>query len=146
MKFKVGDLRVAVKAAEEAHRARFDEAEQKRRDEYETARAAWVAEHAEKWRQACDSIRAALRRKEPITRRMLPHDGDERWNSNLIVFAKGEPPNATYTGPGRELERVKVALELIADDEVSTTALQQLGVSPAVLRDFLDLVPAGGAE
>lgn len=145
MKFKVADLRVAVQRAVDADRARFDEREQAHAEEYDQARAKWVAENTDVWRQACDSIRAALRRKEPITRELLPYTDSRRYPGSLLVFDEREPRPHTYTGPGHALERVRVALALITDDEVSTTALQQLGVSPGVLRDFLDLVP-GDAE
>jgi hypothetical protein len=141
MKLKTADLRTAVDAAIVADRDRHNEREQARQDEYQAARKAWVAEHKDAWNAACTDIRDALRRGEPVTLDMLPKDGGT-WQVHVQVFSATEPKPDTYGGPSQALIRVRTALRLVTDAEVSMTTLQQLGVSSSVLRDVLDLMPS----
>lgn len=141
MKLNVADLRAAVETAAKAHRERWDETEAARFTDHIVASKAWVQANAAAWRDACTDIREALKRGKPVTVSMLPRDGNRYGLRDLAVFVQDPPEPRPYPGPGQALRRMQVALSLITDAEVTTTALQGLGVSPSVLRDVLDLMP-----
>lgn len=140
MKLRTDDLRSAVDAAIMYGREQWERDEQARHDEHDVNRKQWVTKNKAAWSAACTDIREALRRGKPITRDMLPH-AERGYGDLVLTFDVPEPTPRTYRGPDPALIRIKTALRLITDAEVSTTALQQLGVSPSVLRDVLDLMP-----
>lgn len=142
MQFNRTALRAAAEAALTAEEKSHDDWNTKRRDGHQAARAEWVEKYADAWLTALPKLRDKLRKGRPITPADLPAE-DLRYGSRYpAVFSDQAPTSQPYTG-GQSLRSLIRVLDAVADDKISTNALEQLGVKRDALREAVRHLGAG---
>ena len=154
MKVSRTALRAAVDQALTAHRERHDAAMARWDKAVAEHRARWIETNADAWTAALPKIRAAVKRGEPITKAHLPQVG--RYNDVALYSeptswielpdeTKLRKPPEEYAPP-RELVMCARALDVLTDEEITTTGLHQLGITGSTLRDALAHLAAVSPE
>lgn len=111
--------------------------------EHAGAVRAWHVRYAEAWATAGLVVRKAIREGRPVTRDMLPMD--RRQHSQVAVFFPQHNLDREYTPPA-ELTFLRRVLDVVADDEVTTSGLEKLGVSVRTMRDAAWHMAVGSAK
>ncbi len=131
MKFKRDDLIGRVKAAIEAERKRTAEVNAKAAEEYAAKRQAYVEETTPAWRELVKQLNLVLRSGRPVTPGDIPAALHAKgWTgTHLRVWTPEEPePRKPATD---QLEQILSILEACTDEEVTTNALERLGIKLA---------------
>lgn len=136
----------AIKAEREAHEnrvARYEEAKA-------AHKAAWIARSSQKWAEACVKIQDAIANGEPVTKDLLPTYRTSRYDSSQTVSTYVDSTSFTHEGrdyrkpgeyqPNRDLTSIIAILEVVTDDELSTTGLRAVGVNPTTFRDLIQSI------
>jgi hypothetical protein len=104
---------------------------------FKQAKAQWMATHGEEWLAALTRLRRQLRDGRPIRESDLPGDGNRHGYRRTATFDVATPrPLADYQ-PSRELTSLIRLLGTVVDAQVTSAALQEIGVSRAALRDVV---------
>lgn len=110
-------------------------------------RMAWLVEHGPAWLASLDRIKLAIQRGDPVTTDMLP-GGQGRvatWSEPYSNHRRRTAPATVHTAD-RDLLALQATLNAIVDDQVSPTALRNLGITSATMqRAIRALVPAKAA-
>lgn len=134
MKFNRIELLAATEAAIKAVEDRSVEDHERRLAEHEQARQDWLERYAADWLAVLPKLRDQIRKGRPITNEDLPKD-PHGWVAALR--GSGSAPKLVhYPVPG-ELSTLAAVLPTISDDEVTTSGLRDIGISPSALRDAL---------
>jgi hypothetical protein len=126
----------ALKASHDQQRIKHTESERKRSTEVK----AWNEVYSAAWARAARTIARKLRAGEPILSADLPR---ELGRSHVTATFLQEPlaPYSPWTPP--ELGALIQVLHLVSDDEVTTAALRDLGITSSTLRTCADYMAAG---
>lgn len=117
-------------AATEAVRERNDAAAVLHRTE-------WLSLHHDNWMKATASIRAKLRKGQPVAEDDIPRDRAGCGGKAYYRPKHGEQLPVTRT---TELRGLRAVLDAIVDDEVSSSGLRSLGVGVNTLRLIVPLL------
>lgn len=124
---------LALAEEKQYHEKQVDESA----EQFQQAKVQWMAAHGEAWLAVLTRLRRQLREGRPIRESDLPADGNSRGYRRTAVFDVAIPrPLADYQ-PSRELTSFIRLLGTVVDDQVSSAALQEIGVSRAALRDVV---------
>lgn len=127
MKFQRIDLIDRVKARIVAEEQRASDATAKDRAEFEQKRQDYLDSTAAGWTRLADVIRRRVRENRPISAADIPHSlANPNWSGRVKTFDATEPEaREPRTG---ELRQILAVLEACTDDEVTTTALERIGI------------------
>jgi hypothetical protein len=129
MKFNTIALQKATQAAIRAHRAAWDK-RQAELDETDAQRAAnWVEKYGEEWMVFARRVLRDIKKGRPV---MYGETPGYR-NSQAGSFHPERRDQPEYKAPN-ELATMAAILPTIADDEVTTAGLRELGITPATIR------------
>jgi hypothetical protein len=104
---------------------------------FKQAKVQWMAAHGEAWLDVLTRLRRQLREGRPIRESDLPADSSSRGYRRTATFDVATPrPLADYQ-PSRELTSLIRLLGTVVDAQVTSAALQEIGVSRAALRDVV---------
>lgn len=99
-------------------------------EKHAAKRDAYVADTAEAWKRFADVIRLRLRTGQPITDADIPKGlRVGSWRSSLLVWDDKAP--TAYEPDIADLRQMLALLEAAEDDEVTTSALERLGIKTA---------------
>lgn len=143
MRYVKQDLIKACDLALQRDRQRWTERRAAELESHSAQVKNWLARHSAEWAEAGLAIRRALREGAPVTREMLPMD--RRHSSNVAIFAPQFNFEREYEPP-RELAFLRRVLDVVADDEVTTSGLEKIGVSTKTMRDAAWYMAVGSAK
>lgn len=126
----------ALKASHDNQRVKHTESERKRAAEVK----AWSEVYSAAWTRAARTIARKLRAGEPILSGDLPH---ELGRSHSVATFSPNPLEKYTPWTPPELGALIQVLHLVSDDEVTTAALRDLGITSATLRTCADYMAAG---
>lgn len=137
-------LKAAVQKTLDNSEAKHKEQVKAYADWLVTYKQEWIEEYNVQWGQACEKIRVAIRKGEPITKDMAPkgqYNDPPFYTDPEVSFrarydTRPTKPTAEWR-PSYELVALLEVLDLIVDDEVTPTGLQGLGITPKTLRDAI---------
>lgn len=119
---------------------RHDEREAKNTQERESKLAAWRDAYAEAWMDAALEIRRVLRKGGSVTGDMLPR------NDYRQTATHTSGPSARDYSPPTELLALRRVLATVADDTVSMSSLERLGISRTTIRAAAQQLAAKSVE
>lgn len=138
MKFNRIALIIACNKALARDRDQFDTRQAKAAKREAREVAAWRDRYAAAWDKAALRIRRELKAGNPITMDMIPISGYR----NGAYFTPDPDVSRQYQEP-KELVALRTVLETIADDTVTISALERLGIDRSTIKDAAqDLAPA----
>lgn len=143
MKYQKQALIDACDLALQQDETRWHEQRAKHLEEHANQVSIWMARYGEQWAAAGLAVRKAIREGTPVTSAMLPCD--RRYGSHIALFAASRSFTGSYQPPV-ELTFLRRILDVVADDIVTTTALEKLGVSVRTMRDAAWHMAVGSAK
>jgi len=120
-----------LSAIDDAIQAYVDGEEQKKADNAAAIaqnQAEWGELAGSAWAAAAKVIASAVRRGKVVTRDMLPRDGRDTWYAPYELRDRSGAPVPV------ELRQLRDTLNVITGDEVTPTALRNLGVTSRALQ------------
>lgn len=120
----------ACDRALQADREHWEIAHVERFEEHIERKDAWLRQNGEAWAAAGLAVRRAVREGRPVTRDLIP------WNDRFgqpVVFSPDANLNRKYQAP-KELTFLRHILDVVLDDEVSTSGLEKIGVNTNTMR------------
>jgi Fe-S-cluster formation regulator IscX/YfhJ len=124
-----------IKAAEDEISARaaaqqlyVDQENEKRRAAADT----WHTEYAQEWLNTLGNLRKKLRAGLPLYASDLPRQRE--WRSIAVFGDQPRPPVEPRTVDASDLRNLIAVLTALSDDQVSTSGLAAIGVTPKALR------------
>ncbi|MBB4689803.1 hypothetical protein [Amycolatopsis jiangsuensis] len=142
MQFNRLALRTAALAALKADEKAHDDWNAKRREDHRAERTEWVEKYGDAWLAALPKLRDKLRKGRPVTSGDLPARSRNYGSRYPATFDDTEPKATPYTG-GHALRALVRVLDAVADEKISTHALEQLGVKRDALREAVRHLGAG---
>jgi len=97
----------------------------------------WIDLHREAWMKATASIRAKLRKGEPVDEHDIPRD---RSGVSVKAFYRPRRTQALPTVHTTELAGLRAVLDAVVDDQISSAGLRSLGVGVNTLRMLVPLL------
>lgn len=138
MKFNRIALIIACNKALARDRDQFDTRQAKAAKREAREVAAWRDRYAAAWGKAALRICRELKAGNPITMDMIPISGYR----NGAYFTPDPDVSRQYQEP-KALVALRTVLETIADDTVTISALERLGIDRSTIKDAAqDLAPA----
>jgi hypothetical protein len=136
MQFNRSALVAAIDKAIQQDQAAIDAVAQRNNDLNEQYRVEWLAQHQDAWTKAAVTIRAKLRKGQPVVQADIPRD---RSGYGGMAFYQAKRGEATPVRAA-ELAGLRAVLAAVSDDTITSTALRSLGVGVNTLRLIVPLL------
>lgn len=138
MQFDRSALVAAIDKAIKQEKDTINAVRERNRMAAEEQRKEWLSLNHDNWMKATATIRAKLRKGQPVVEDDIPRDRVGSYGKAFFRAKSGTQVVTVTT----ELVGLRSVLSAISDDVVSTAALRSLGVGAQTLRKIVPLLGA----